>query len=145
ISSPLNEQVIGGTVSGSGMIDGKARCAEIQFVDYHQSAAQTIRMAARVLYQSYGDWSVPLLLRTKTGSGGGGPISSSTAGGGAYGHSNTGEQWFTTIPGMITVCPATPFDAKGLMLEAARAQSPVTFLESGRLYRSEPPKDSNGN
>src|SRR5207245_255809 len=48
------------------------------------------------------------------------------------------------IPGMITICPATPFDAKGLLLEAARSQSPVAFLERGRLYRSEPPKDSNG-
>jgi pyruvate/2-oxoglutarate/acetoin dehydrogenase E1 component len=46
---------------------------------------------------------------------------------------------------MITICPATPYDAKGLLLEAARAQSPVTFLERGRLYRSEPPKDSKGN
>ena len=145
ISSPLNEQVIVGIAAGAGMIDGKARCAEIQFVDYHQSAAQTIRMAARASYQSYGDWDIPLLLRTKSGSGGGGPISSSTAGGGAYGHSNAGEQWFTSIPGMITVCPATPFDAKGLLLEAARSQSPATFLERGRLYRSEPPKDSNGN
>ncbi len=46
---------------------------------------------------------------------------------------------------MITVCPATPFDAKGLLLEAARALSPVTFLERGRLYRSEPPRDDQGN
>ena len=145
LSSPLNEQLIVGITAGAGMIEGKARCAEIQFVDYHQSAAQTLRLAARIQYQSYGDWSVPLLLRTKSGSGGGGPISSSSAGGGAFGHSNAGEQWFTSIPGMITVCPATPFDAKGLLLEAARAQSPVTFLERGRLYRSEPPKDSNGN
>jgi 2-oxoisovalerate dehydrogenase E1 component len=145
ISSPLNEQLIVGIAAGAGMIDGKARCAEIQFVDYHQSAAQTIRLAARISYQSYGDWTVPLIIRTKSGSGGGGPISSSTAGGGAFGHSNTGEQWFTTIPGMITICPATPFDAKGLLLEAARSQSPVTFLERGRLYRSEPPKDSAGN
>jgi 2-oxoisovalerate dehydrogenase E1 component len=145
ISSPLNEQVIVGIAAGAGMLDGKARCAEIQFVDYHQSAAQTLRMAARVFYQSYGDWNVPLLLRTKSGSGGGGPISSSTAGGGAFGHSNAGEQWFTNIPGLITICPATPFDAKGLMLEAARSQSPVVFLERGRLYRSEPPKDSQGN
>jgi 2-oxoisovalerate dehydrogenase E1 component len=145
ISSPLNEQVIVGIAAGAGMIDGKARCAEIQFVDYHQSATQTIRLAARILYQSHGDWHAPLIIRTKSGSGGGGPISSSTVGGGAYGHSNTGEQWFTNIPGMITICPATPFDAKGLLLEAARAQSPVTFLERGRLYRSEPPKDSQGN
>ena len=144
ISSPLNEQLIIGLVAGASMHDGKARCAEIQFVDYHQSAAQTIRLAARILYQTYGIWQVPLLIRTKSGSGGGGPISSSTVGGGAFGHSNAGEQWFTTIPGMITLCPATPFDAKGLLLEAARAQSPVVFLERGRLYRSEPPKDSSG-
>src|SRR6266536_690908 len=144
ISSPLNEQLIVGIAAGAGMVDGKARCAEIQFVDYHQSAAQTIRLAARVTYQSFGDWTVPLLIRTKSGSGGGGPISSGGAGGGAFGHSNTGEQWFTCVPGMITICPATPFDAKGLLLEAARSQSPVAFLERGRLYRSEPPKDSNG-
>jgi 2-oxoisovalerate dehydrogenase E1 component len=145
ISSPLNEQLIVGLVAGAGMHDGKARCAEIQFVDYHQSAAQTLRLAARILYQTYGIWKAPLLIRTKSGSGGGGPISSSSgAGGGAFGHSNAGEQWFTSIPGMITLCPATPFDAKGLLLEAARAQSPVVFLERGRLYRSEPPKDNNG-
>ena len=145
ISSPLNEQVIVGIAAGAGMIDGKARCAEIQFVDYHQSAAQTIRLAARIMYQSNGDWTVPLIIRTKSGSGGGGPISSGGAGGGAFGHSNAGEQWFTSIPGMITICPATPYDAKGLLLEAARSQSPVTFLERGRLYRSEPPKDGQGN
>ncbi|HLI88313.1 MAG TPA: thiamine pyrophosphate-dependent enzyme [Ktedonobacteraceae bacterium] len=144
ISSPLNEQLIIGIVAGAGMKDGRARCAEIQFVDYHQSAAQTIRLAARISYQSFGDWKVPLIIRTKSGSGGGGPISSGGAGGGAFGHSNAGEQWFTCIPGMITICPATPFDAKGLLLEAARSQSPVTFLERGRLYRSEPPKDKDG-
>jgi 2-oxoisovalerate dehydrogenase E1 component len=145
ISSPLNEQVIVGIAAGAGMIDGKARCAEIQFVDYHQSATQTIRLAARILYQNYGTWHVPLLIRAKSGSGGGGPISSGGAGGGAFGHSNAGEQWFTCVPGMITICPSTPFDAKGLLLEAGRAQSPVAFLERGRLYRSEPPKDSQGN
>jgi 2-oxoisovalerate dehydrogenase E1 component len=144
ISSPLNEQLIVGIVAGAGMRDGKARCAEIQFVDYHQSATQTIRLAARFSYQSYGQWTVPMIIRTKSGSGGGGPISSSGAGGGAFGHSNAGEQWFTSIPGMITICPSTPYDAKGLLLEAARSQSPVAFLERGRLYRSEPPRDADG-
>lgn len=144
VSSPLNEHLIIGTVAGAGLHDGKARCAEIQFVDYHQSATQVIRLAARISYQSYGDWFAPMIIRTKSGSGGGGPISSSAAGGGAYGHSNAGEQWFTNVPGMITICPATPFDAKGLLLEAARSHSPVAFLERGRLYRSEPPRDGEG-
>ena len=77
ISSALNEQLIAGIAAGCGMADDKARCGEIQFVDYHQSATQTIRLAARIYYQSYGDWNCPVILRMKSGSGGGGPISDS--------------------------------------------------------------------
>jgi len=139
ISSALNEQLIVGIAAGCGMADDRARCGEIQFVDYHQSATQTIRLAARIYYQSYGDWNCPALLRMKAGSGGGGPISDSGSGGGAFGHSNSGEQWFTTVPGLITICPATPYDAKGLLVEASRSQSPVVFLEHGRLYRADVP------
>jgi 2-oxoisovalerate dehydrogenase E1 component len=140
ISSALNEQLIAGIAAGCSMADGRPRCGEIQFVDYHQSATQTIRLAARVYYQSYGDWTCPMLLRTRAGSGGGGPISESKGGGGgAFGHSNAGEQWFTGVPGLITLCPSTPYDAKGLLIEASHSQSPVVFLERGRLYRANPP------
>ena len=139
ISSALNEQFIAGIAAGCGMVDDKARCGEVQFVDYHQSATQTIRLAARIYYQSYGDWNCPMLLRMKAGSGGGGPISDSGSGGGAFGHSNAGEQWFTNVPGLITICPATPYDAKGLLIQASRSQSPVVFLERGRLYRADIP------
>ncbi|HEX8982522.1 MAG TPA: thiamine pyrophosphate-dependent enzyme [Ktedonobacterales bacterium] len=140
ISSALNEQLIAGVTAGCGMADDRARCGEVQFVDYHQSATQTIRLAARIYYQSYGDWNCPVIWRMKSGSGGGGPISDSgAAGGGGFGHSNAGEQWFTNVPGLITICPSTPFDAKGLLLQAAESKSPVVFLERGRLYRSEEP------
>ncbi|MEO7002842.1 MAG: thiamine pyrophosphate-dependent enzyme [Ktedonobacterales bacterium] len=139
ISSALNEQMIAGIAAGCGMVDDKARCGEVQFVDYHQSATQTIRLAARIHYQSYGDWNCPMLLRMKAGSGGGGPISDSGSGGGAFGHSNAGEQWFTNVPGLITICPATPYDTKGLLIQASRSQSPVVFLERGRLYRADIP------
>jgi pyruvate/2-oxoglutarate/acetoin dehydrogenase E1 component len=144
ISSALNEQLIAGTAAGCGMADDRARCGEIQFVDYHQSATQTIRLAARIYYQSYGDWNCPMLLRMKSGSGGGGPISDSGSGGGAFGHSNAGEQWFTNVPGLITICPATPYDAKGLLIQASLSQSPVVFLERGRLYRADPPHAQKG-
>ncbi len=139
ISSALNEQLIAGVSAGCGMVDGRARCGEIQFVDYHQSATQTIRLAARVYYQSFGDWNCPVIWRMKSGSGGGGPISDSGAGGGAFGHSNAGEQWFTNVPGLITICPSTPYDAKGLLIQASLSQSPVVFLERGRLYRADEP------
>ena len=144
ISSALNEQLIAGIAAGCGMADDRARCGEIQFVDYHQSATQTIRLAARIYYQSFGDWNCPMLLRMKSGSGGGGPISDSGSGGGAFGHSNAGEQWFTTVPGLITICPATPFDAKGLLIEASLSKSPVIFLERGRLYRADAPRIHKG-
>jgi 2-oxoisovalerate dehydrogenase E1 component len=144
ISSALNEQLIAGVAAGCGMADDKPRCGEIQFVDYHQSATQTIRLGARIYYQSYGDWNCPVIWRMKAGSGGGGPISDSGSGGGAFGHSNAGEQWFTNVPGLITICPATPYDAKGLLLEASRSQSPVVFLERGRLYRAEMPTAQKG-
>ncbi|PWT74846.1 MAG: hypothetical protein C5B60_06235 [Chloroflexi bacterium] len=140
ISSALNEQLIAGIAAGCSMADDRARCGEIQFVDYHQSATQTIRLAARIYYQSFGDWNCPMLLRMKSGSGGGGPISDSGSGGGAFGHSNAGEQWFTTVPGLITICPATPFDAKGLLIQASLSKSPVVFLERGRLYRADVPR-----
>jgi 2-oxoisovalerate dehydrogenase E1 component len=139
ISSALNEQLIVGMVAGCGMVDGTARCGEIQFVDYHQSATQTLRLAARFHYQTYGAWNVPALIRMKSGSGGGGPISDSGSGGGAFGHSNSGDNWFTSVPGLITICPATPYDAKGLLIAASLAKSPVVFLERGRLYRSDAP------
>jgi 2-oxoisovalerate dehydrogenase E1 component len=144
ISSALNEQLIVGTVAGCGMVDGRARCGEIQFVDYHQSATQTIRLAARYHYQTYGGWNVPMILRMKSGSGGGGPISDSGSGGGAFGHSNSGDNWFTSVPGLITICPATPYDAKGLLIAASQSQSPVVFLERGRLYRSDVPSAQKG-
>ncbi|HEU5199567.1 MAG TPA: thiamine pyrophosphate-dependent enzyme [Ktedonobacterales bacterium] len=144
ISSPLNEQVIVGVAAGASMVAGRPRCGEIQFVDYHQSSAQTLRLGARIFYQSAGDWNCPMLLRMKAGSGGGGPISDAGSGGGAFGHSNAGEQWFTDIPGLITICPSTPYDAKGLLIEAGRSPSPVVFLERGRLYRSDPPKGPDG-
>ena len=144
ISSALNEQYIAGIAAGCAMADDKPRCGEIQFVDYHQSGTQTIRLAARVYYQSFGDWNCPMLLRMKSGSGGGGPISDSGSGGGAFGHSNAGEQWFTNVPGLITICPATPFDAKGLLIEASNSQSPVVFLERGRLYFADAPRTHKG-
>ena len=134
ISSPLNEQLIVGIAAGAGMKDGKARCAELQFVDYHQSATQTIRLAARVAYQSYGDWNVPLIIRTKSGSGGGGPISSSGSGGGAYGHSNAGEN-AERIMGMTIRALGTIVPRLGRIVPSSGKSLPA----SGRSFPDEVP------
>src|SRR5437588_1016124 len=119
ISAPLNEQLIFGVAAGASMVDGRARCGEIQFIEYHQSMAQKVRLAGQIEYPSFGDWTCPVPHRTKAGGGGGGPISSG-AGGGGFGHSHSGEHWFTDIPGLIVRCPSTPYDHKRLLIEASR-------------------------
>jgi len=46
------------------------------------------------------------------------------------------EAWFTRVPGLKVVAPATPYDAKGLLKSAVRDDNPVIYFEHKRLYRS---------
>src|SRR5262249_14666880 len=50
-------------------------------------------------------------------------------------HPDALEAQFVQAPGIKVVCPATPYDAKGMLLEAIRDPDPVLFLEPQRLYR----------
>jgi len=52
-------------------------------------------------------------------------------------HSQDVESWFTCVAGLKVVAPATPRDAKGLLLAAFEDANPVLYLEHKLLYRSE--------
>jgi 2-oxoisovalerate dehydrogenase E1 component beta subunit len=43
--------------------------------------------------------------------------------------------WFVHAPGLKVVCPATAYDAKGLIKSAIRDNNPVIFFEHKYLYR----------
>jgi 2-oxoisovalerate dehydrogenase E1 component beta subunit len=68
---------------------------------------------------------VPITLRLPSGGGfSGGPF-----------HSQNPESSFAHIPGLKCVCPATPADAKGLLVSAIEDPNPVLFFEHKHLYR----------
>jgi 2-oxoisovalerate dehydrogenase E1 component beta subunit len=50
-------------------------------------------------------------------------------------HSQNPESSFAHIPGLKVVCPATPEDAKGLIVTAIEDPNPVLYFEHKHLYR----------
>jgi 2-oxoisovalerate dehydrogenase E1 component len=51
-------------------------------------------------------------------------------------HSQSNEAWFVHTPGLKVVYPATPMDAKGLLIAAINDPNPVLYFEHKALYRS---------
>jgi pyruvate/2-oxoglutarate/acetoin dehydrogenase E1 component len=82
--------------------------------------------AAKLRYRSGGQFSVPLVIRAPYGGG---------IRGGHY-HSQSPEAFFVHTPGLKVVVPATPADAKGLLLSAIRDPDPVIFMEPKKIYRA---------
>jgi 2-oxoisovalerate dehydrogenase E1 component beta subunit len=100
--------------------------AEIQFADFiHPAFDQLVSEAARIRYRSNGDFGVPMVVRAPWG-------------GGVHGalyHSQSIEAFYGHVPGLKTVVPSTPYDAKGMLRAAIRDPDPVLFLEHKKTYR----------
>lgn len=52
-------------------------------------------------------------------------------------HSQAIQAFFAHVPGLKVVLPATPYDAKGLLIAAARDPNPVIFIDDRWLYKQE--------
>jgi pyruvate dehydrogenase E1 component beta subunit len=85
---------------------------------------QIVNNAGFVRYMSGGLINCPIVIR--------GPANGGTNVGAT--HSHTPENWLANIPGMKVVCPATAYDAKGLLKSAIRDNDPVMFMENTLLY-----------
>jgi 2-oxoisovalerate dehydrogenase E1 component beta subunit len=122
--APINECGIAAAAIGMAVY-GLRPVIEIQFADYMYPAYdQLVSEAARIRYRSANDYTVPLTVRMPYG-------------GGIYGgqtHSQSPEALFTHVAGLKTVVPATPYDAKGLLISAIEDEDPVVFLEPKRVY-----------
>ncbi|HEY0013928.1 MAG TPA: alpha-ketoacid dehydrogenase subunit beta [Allosphingosinicella sp.] len=98
---------------------------EIQFADYiYPGFDQIFSEAGRMRYRTAGEWPLPMVIR-------------SPYGGGIFGgqtHSQSPEAFFAHMPGVKTVIPSNPYDAKGLLIAAIEDNDPVVFFEPKRIY-----------
>jgi len=54
-------------------------------------------------------------------------------------HSQALHALFAHVPGLKVVMPATPYDAKGLMIAAIRDENPVVYIDDRWLHKQEGP------
>ena len=126
IDTPLAESGIVGMAIGMA-IAGYRPVAEIQFAGFAYPAYdQLVSHASRMRNRSRGRYTVPLVVRTPYGGG----IRALEH------HSESMETVFAHVPGLKTVIPADPYDAKGLLIAAIRDPDPVVFMEPARVYRA---------
>jgi acetoin:2,6-dichlorophenolindophenol oxidoreductase subunit beta len=122
--TPISESVIVGAGVGAALV-GMRPVVEIMYMDFLSMAMDSVvNQAAKVKYMFGGHAVVPLTIRTAFGAGRGN----------AAQHSQSLETWFTLIPGLKVVMPATPYDAKGLLKAAIRDDNPVIVIENKLLY-----------
>jgi 2-oxoisovalerate dehydrogenase E1 component beta subunit len=126
IDTPLAELSIVGIAVGAAAV-GLVPIAEIQFADFiYPAFDQIVNEAAKLRFRSNGTFGCPLVIRTPYGGGIHGAI---------Y-HSQSIEAFFTHVPGLKVLAPATPADAAGLLRAAIRDPDPVLFLEHKKTYRT---------
>jgi len=123
IDTPLSETAIMAGATGAALM-GMRPVAEMQFADFVSCAwDHLVTVAAKQRWRA--GTPVPFVLRLPSGGGfSGGPF-----------HSQNPESSFAHIPGLKCVCPATPEDAKGLIIAAIEDPNPVLFFEHKHLYR----------
>jgi 2-oxoisovalerate dehydrogenase E1 component len=123
-NTPIIESGAVGAAMGLAL-DGFVPMIEMQFGDFVTCGFnQIVNNLAKTHYR----WGarLPVVLRLPVGGGmGAGPF-----------HSQNMEAWFTQVAGLKVVAPATPYDAKGLLLSSFEDGNPVLFLEHKGLYRS---------
>jgi len=123
-NTPIVESAALGTALGLAL-QGFVPMVEMQFGDFITCGFNQI---VNNLAKNHYRWGAPagVVIRAPIGGGtGAGPF-----------HSQNVESWFTHVAGLKVVAPATPYDAKGLLLAAFEDGNPVLYLEHKALYRS---------
>jgi pyruvate dehydrogenase E1 component beta subunit len=125
IDMPISELGGAGVAVGAA-VTGMRPIFEFQFSDFATLALeQIVNQAAKMRFMLGGEVSVPLVMRFPAGSGTGA----------AAQHSQSLEAWLAHVPGLKVIQPATPHDAKGMLLAAIQDPDPVMIFEHKLLYK----------
>jgi acetoin:2,6-dichlorophenolindophenol oxidoreductase subunit beta len=120
---PVSENAMTGVVLGSSLVGMRPVMTHMRQEFALPAIDQIVNHAAKWHY-TFGAQPAPLVLRIIVGRGWGqGPQ-----------HSQSLHAWFSHIPGLKVVMPATPHDAKGLLIASIEDDNPVIFLEHRWLY-----------
>ena len=123
-NTPIIESGAVGAALGLAL-EGFKPVVEMQFADFVSCAFnQIVNNLAKTHYR----WGAAVNVTIRLPYGGG-------VSGGPF-HSQSPEAWFFHVPGLKLVAPATPFDAKGLLMAAIDDPNPVLYFEHKFLYRS---------
>jgi acetoin:2,6-dichlorophenolindophenol oxidoreductase subunit beta len=126
---PTSENGMTGVALGSALV-GMRPVMVHQRVDFSILAMeQIVNQAAKWHYMFGGKAKAPMVIRLIVGRG---------WGQGAQ-HSQSLQSWFAHIPGLKVVMPATPADAKGLLISAIEDDNPVIYIEHRWLHNVEGP------
>lgn len=126
VDTPLAESGIIGTSIGLAMA-GLRPVPEIQFEGFLGPAYdQLVSHAARMRSRTRGALTVPMTVRVPVGGGIHAPEL----------HSDSPEAIYIHTPGIKVVMPASPYDAKGLLISCLRDPDPCLFFEPKRIYRA---------
>lgn len=129
IDTPISELGGAGVAVGAA-VTGLRPIFEFQFSDFATLAMeQIVNQAAKMRYMLGGAVSVPVVMRFPAGSGTGA----------AAQHSQSLEAWLGHVPGLKVIQPATPHDAKGMLLAAVADPDPVMIFEHKLLYKTKGP------
>ena len=124
LDTPISESAFIGAAVGAA-VTGLRPIAELMFVDFFGVCMDQIyNQGGKFRYMFGGKVQVPLVIRTTIGAG----LRAAAQ------HSGCHYSVFTHMPGLKTVVPSTPYDAKGLLIAAIRDPDPVLFFEHKLLY-----------
>jgi pyruvate dehydrogenase E1 component beta subunit len=124
VDAPISEAGFIGLGVGASML-GLRPVMELMFWSFAYVAwDQIVNNAGQIRYMSGGLINCPIVIR--------GPANGGTNVGAT--HSHTPENFIANTPGLKVVCPATAYDAKGLMKAAIRDNDPVCVMENTLLY-----------